>query len=204
MEEDIMRRWWLKALLTGLVIVLALAACGGGDDDGEDAGGNGGEAGDVTAPTATNVPPTVVYVPSPTPRPPAPRSNPVPEGEPYDFEAPFSVGEFVRQTVRGKTVSIQTGGQTASYQRGTSGALLTVYYFEDIQQAIDTVRFALEGGNVAEVIGEPYFTPNVSFGQARTRQNSFLAAWSNNNWCYLLTVNGTQEDLAAFLEVFPY
>ncbi len=188
-----MRRalWLGKA--AGLVLVLVLAACGGGDD-----GGNGDGA--ATAPPADTTPGRV----APTPRPPAPRLKLLPEGEPRDFEAPFSVGEFIRQSVRGQPTANRSGGQRATYRAGDRAVTLSVYHFERPEDALDAVRFALEGSTIDALLSDPYFSPTVAYGVARDRHGNHLAAWSQYGWYYLARVSGGPEDLAAFMEVFPY
>jgi len=189
-----MKRWTMIGLL---VVSLVLAACGGDDDGGD----NGGD----TAPSAPGNPTAAgTLAPTATTRPPAPRSKAEPEGEPYDFEAPFSVGSFTRESMQGRAVSAQTGGLQATYQSGDDTIVLTAYHLDDADQAVATVRFALEAGSIIDLLEPPYYGPAASFGVALDRHGGYLAAWSHNEWCFLATSNGSLDALNNFLEGFPF
>ena len=58
--------------------------------------------------TATSVAATVEFV--------GPRNKPLPQVDPFAFEAPLTAGEFRRQSVEGHTTSMQTGGQLVTYK----------------------------------------------------------------------------------------
>lgn len=191
------RHAWL-ALAMGVI----LAACGGGGD--EDGGGTPTGSGAVT-PAPSAVPGSGFVTDAPyTPRPPAPRSRALPEGDPYAFEAPFSVGTAVRQTLRGSPVSAQTGGQQATYLAGQDTLVLTVYFFEEVSQAMDTVRFALASDSLVQMVGQPYDGPTIVYGIAEDRRGGMLAAWNHEGWCFLVQTTGPLETLNPFLEAFPY
>lgn len=190
-----MKRW---IILAALVVSLVLTACGG---DGDDDGNGGGD-------TVPNTPgsPTAVRTlgPTATPRPPAPRSKAEPEGDPYDFEAPFSVGDFTRESMQGRAVSAQTGGLQATYRSGENTIVLTAYHLDGADQAVATVRFALESGSIIDLLEPPYYGPASSFGVGLDRHGGYLAAWSHNAWCFLATSNGSLDALNSFLEGFPF
>jgi hypothetical protein len=137
-------------------------------------------------------------------RAPAPRDKAVPSGAPYDFEAPFSVGTFVRQTMHGNVTSVQLGGLQATYAQGSDNAVLTVYYFSLPDQAVQTVQFALGQASMARAVGTPYYSPDVAFGVAQDRRGGYLAAWSHGGWCFLAQTTGSLDVLNAFLDAFPY
>jgi hypothetical protein len=184
-----MQRRVVRRLVGGVLLAilwLGLVACGGSKSSNTPVGGGQSSPGRVT------------------PRASAPRDRAVPSGDPYDFEAPFSVGTFVRQTTHGNVTSTQLGGLQATYQQGTDSAVLTVYHFDRPDQAIQTVQFALEQASIAQEIGTPYFSPNVAFGVAQDRRGGYLAAWSRDGWCYLLQITGSPDALNAFLDAFPY
>jgi hypothetical protein len=93
---------WVRGIVTGLLLIALLAGCGGDKHDQKDDNVPAQGQSDATrAPQAT----ATMRRPTVTPHAPAPRSMPTPEGDPYAFEAPFSAGNFVRQTLRGNAVS---------------------------------------------------------------------------------------------------
>lgn len=188
---------WLAVIL---VLAGLLAGCGGDDSS---SGGNGGSSGGDTAlaPTANSgvVFPTVVA--TATMRPPAPRARLLPEGDPILFEVPFSSGNYTRQILSGRPTATHAGGQRATYQAGDTTVALTVMYFADPAQAVEAVRYVLDGATITNVVGDPYFSPAVAFGVAQDRHGNQIAAWSQYNWYFLARSTG---NLDSFLEVFPY
>ncbi len=188
-----MTRW----IMIGLVVLsVALAACGGGDDGNK---GGGAATGAPSNPTSAGT-----LAPTATTRPPAPRSNPVPDVDPYAFEAPFSVGSFTRQSMQGNATSSQTGGLQATYQAGNDTIVLTVYRFDDAAQAEATVRFSLEAASIIDLLETPYYGPTASFGVGLDRHGGYLAAWGHYQWCFLATSNGSLDALNNFLDAFPF
>jgi hypothetical protein len=187
--EEGMRRRVARTLGGSLLLVilgLMLVACGSSQSGNTPAGG--GESSPARA----------------TPRAPAPRSKAVPSGDPYDFEAPFSIGTFVRQTMHGNVTSTQLGGLQATYAQGSDNAVLTVYYFTLPDQAVQTVQFALGQTSIARAVGTPYYSSDVAFGVAQDRRGGYLAAWSHGGWCFLAQTTGSLDALNAFLDAFPY
>ena len=183
----------LMVVLVLLVGMGVLAGCGG--DDG----------GDADAPPDTGVnEATLVPTPTFTPRAPAPRNKALPAGDPAAFEAPFSVAEYVRQTVQGRPDLPQQGGQVAAYRKDVIDVLVTVYRFEDIERALESVRFTLEGSTIEASVGEPFYGPTVAYGVARDRQGNHIAVWSNDEWFFLVRSSGSVDDLQNFLDFFPY
>jgi hypothetical protein len=188
-EEEGMQRQVLRALVVGGLLAtlwLGLVGCGGGKntDNSPTGGGSPVEQG--------------------TPRAPAPRSKAEPSGDPYEFEAPFSVGTFVRKSMHGNVTSTQLGGLQAIYARESDSAVLTVYHFDRPDQAVQTVQFALGQASMARPVGTPYYSPDVAFGVAQDRRSGYLAAWSHGDWCYLVQTTGSLDVLNAFLDSFPY
>ncbi len=193
-----MERW--ITIVGVLLLAVALAACGGAGQDGDDTDAT--PAGEPTG-TAT-ASPTRTPAPTSTLRPPAPRSLPVPEGDPQQFETPFSAGAFLRESLRGNAVSPQTGGQRATYMHPDGGKVeITVYRFQSLGEAQRTVEFTLGGNSIDTLIGEPYYAPAVSFGLAQDRQGSYLAAWSRDRWVYIARAPD-RALLDQFLAVYPY
>lgn len=195
-----MKRWMMVVSI--LLLVGLLAACGGGDQDASD-----------TAPDATNeasVPATPTQrrgtpLPTVTLRPAAPRSLPVPEGDPQQFEVPFSTGPFLRESLKGNPVSPQTGGQRGSYMHPGGGHVqITVYRFQSPNEAQRTVEFTLNGSGIDAVLGEPYYAPAVSFGLAQDQRGDYLAVWSNDEWVFIARTSGERALLDEFLAQFPY
>lgn len=206
-----MKRWLMVVI--AVLWVAALAACGGGDDGGN--GKNGGDAqttpaisdqgADPSGESTPAMPGSVTRVPpTNTPRPPAPRSLPAPEGDPVTFETPLSAGAFLRQRVSGSPVSTQTGGQQATYTRDGGTLVLRVYHFPTAQEAMRTVEFTLSASSIAEVLGEPHYAAAASFGVARDQHDGYLAAWSRNEWAFIARTSGDRAVLDDFLSVYPY
>ncbi len=163
-----------------------LAACGGGKD---------------ATPRHTAAPAASA---SPTAPPAAARNLPTPQVEPHQFEAPFAVGLFTRQRLFGKADAVQSGGQQAVYKSDDGTVVLNVYYFPTPEEAMRTVQFTLEAGSVEMLIGEPYFTPSVSFGAARDANGGYVVAWSQGRWAYIARTGDSARVLDEFLALFPY
>lgn len=185
-----MRRWMLL-LLTLITLAslmsLALAACGGDDD--------GGDTDDAPAAPADG---------GPANRPPEVRSRPLPEGDPYAFTAPFSVGNFVQRSTTGRVTATQTGGLQAIYSNDSQQAVLTVYHFPTIELAQETVRFTLSSATISRVVEQPTYTTRSSFAMAQDRYGGAVAVWSRLEWVFIVRTTGGIEPLNQFLEVFPY
>jgi len=215
-----MKRWWIIAVS---VMVLALAACGGGDD------GREATPASTTAPPIGGMPgsatPTPVRaVPGPTWTPDLPaaqataavlgvdatlltagRSKPAPEAAPEVFEAPFSVGQFVRQVVRGRATAPQDAGHMAIYQGGGDTVVLNVLYMPTAAEAVTTARYALEGSHPAmRPVFLPIYSLERSFGMAQDPQGGYLAAWPNGRWGFTARADKSSAALNAFLAFFPY
>jgi hypothetical protein len=192
---------WVRGIVIGLLLIALLAGCGGDKHDQKDDNVSvqgQGEATRAPQPTATMRKLTV------TPHAPAPRSMPTPEGDPYAFEAPFSAGAFVRQTLRGNAVSERGGGMQATYKREDDTVALTIYYFEQPEKAIETVRFVLEGSSVTRVVETPYYGPTVAYGIVQVRSGATMAAWSHYGWAFIAQGTGSTTVIADFLQVFPF
>lgn len=196
-----MKRWMRLVALAALLIV-ALTACGGGDDGDGDTPSQGGDT-PVAADSAPTVRPTPSG-PTPTPRSPALRANPTPVVDSQTFEAPFSVGSFVRQSLDGRADTAALGGQRAFYTVEGASALLTVMELESTERAIATVRSALEGGAFTRYITPPFYEETTAYGIGVTRDGYYLAIWSNRQWYYQVQVIGDEAQLNDFLELFPY
>ncbi len=171
-----------------LVVVGLLAACGGRADE---------------APSATSIFATTAATVSST-HAPAPRNLPVPQVEPHAFEAPFTVGVFVRQRMFGKPEAVQSGGQQTVYRADDGTVVLNVYYFPTAEEATRTVQFALEAGSVDLQIVEPYYAPSASFGAAQDANGGYVVAWSHDNWAYITRTVDSARVLDEFLALFPY
>jgi hypothetical protein len=184
-----MRKLVVVLALMGMAIILA--GCGDKKEKDNKAGGT---------PTVDGSTP----VPTQTVRPPAPRSRPLPDGEPYAFEAPFSVGNFVRQHMDGRAVSAPTGGLQATYYDGVSSVVLTVYRFDQPEEAVKTVEFTLDSGSAVQDMVPLYSGPAVAYGVVQERQGGYLAAWSHYEWCFLVSTSGSLDVLNVFLDSFPY
>jgi hypothetical protein len=186
--EERMQRQVVRSLVVGVLLAtlwLGLVGCGGSKSNNPPAGGG--------SPPKQGMP-----------RAPAPRSKAMPSGDPYEFEAPFSVGTFVRKSMHGNVTSTQLGGLQATYAQGNDSAVVTVYYFDRPDQATQTVQFALGQASMARPVGTPYYSPDVAFGVAQDRRSGYLAAWSHGDWCYLVQTTGSLDVLNAFLDSFPY
>lgn len=184
-----MRRW----LVGGILLVMVLVGCGGDKDKKEATGGNGGGPVSYTGVTATV-----------TPLPPAPRAKTLPSGDPNLFEAPFSVGQYVRQSIKGKPTAPAAGGQRATYRAGDTVAALTVYRFDEADQALAAVRTALTGSTIVQQVDKPFYGPAAAFGVAQDRFGGYVVAWSQYEWYFQVRMLGSLTDLNAFLEMFPY
>lgn len=146
--------------------------------------------------TATSVAATVEFV--------GPRNKPLPQVEPFAFEAPLTAGEFRRQSVTGHTTSMQTGGQQATYSDESGSVLLTIYYLETTTEALDTVRFALSSTSLTTFIDGPTYSSRWSFGAAQDHFGAYLAAWSHENWVFMARTTDNLGVLQSFLNSFPY
>jgi hypothetical protein len=192
MENKRMKRW---LVLWGLILALLITACGGdnnGDKDNNTGDGSGGAGGQ---PVATPVFPTRV---------PPPRTRPQPVGEPVDFEAPFSVGQFVRQTTQGRSTATRTGGLQAIYNQDQTSVSLNVYYFDTLEQAVETVKFALGSATIKQMVATPEYFSYASYGVAQDRHGAYIVAWSNEKWAFLVRTSGDLNTLNSFLDAFPY
>jgi hypothetical protein len=195
-----MKRGWV----IGALLIIALAACGGDDKSGQNGKTNNGGTALTQSVTRTPRPTATLRRPTPTPHAPAPRSLPVPEGDPYAFEAPFSAGSFVRQTMRGNVTSERTGGLQATYALDQFTVALTIYRLDQVEQAVDTVRFVLEGASVTKTIETPYYGPTVAYGMVQVRSGATMAAWSHYEWAFIAQTSGPADVLNEFLRAFPY
>ncbi len=192
-----MRRVIGRGWIGLLAAMMILAACGGKNNSGD------------TAP-AQNTPsagttPTYVYTgPTSTPRPPAPRNRELPEAAPYDFAPPFTIGAFVQQKTEGHATGLSTGGLQVTYLEKQDVVVLTVYYFDDPQQAINTVRGALENSSVARTVEAPYYLPPAAYGIVQDRQGGYLAAWSHYGWAFIVRTPTSLDALNNFMAAFQY
>lgn len=198
-----------RMILIAILFVFVLAGCG--DDDGEKATPSDSAGGD-SSPTAsldpdaspdspsasTAIPPTYTSVPGP------PREREEPEGDPYSFQAPFSVGNFVRQSLRGNVTSVQAGGQQVIYRHDDTTIVLTVYHFDQTPKATATVKDMLNAPTVVTQVGEIYESPVVTFGVVQDKHGTYLAAWNHYKWAFLVTGSGSLDALNVFLDDFPY
>jgi hypothetical protein len=192
---------WVRGIVTGLLLIALLAGCGGDKHDQKDDNVSAQGQSDTTrAPQAT----ATMRRPTVTPHAPAPRSMPTPEGDPYAFEAPFSAGNFVRQTLRGNAVSERGGGMQATYKREDDTVALTIYHFDQPEKAIETVRFVLEGSSVTHIVETPYYGPTVAYGIVQVRSGATMAAWSHYGWAFIAQGTGSTTVMADFLQVFPF
>ncbi len=182
-----MRYRWVKVFVGMWIAVGLLAACGG-DEEAQQ-----------PPDTATTAPTAAVTV-----RPPAPRDLPVPQVAPHEFEAPFTVGVFVRQRLLGKPDAIQTGGQQAVYRSDDGTVVLNVYYFPSAEEATRTVQFTLEAGSAELQVVEPYYAPAASFGVMQDANGDYVVAWSHDRWAYIVRTGDSARVLDQFLALFPY
>lgn len=183
-------------ILILVVLLILLAGCGGGDND-KDEDSSSGETPVVNTPESTPVPQTTFYAP-------APRSHALPDVKPYDFEAPFSVATFIRQSAQGRTTSPGNGGLQATYQQDQNSVVMTVYHFETADEAARTVQFTLQSGSMVRMVEPIYVGPAIVFGIAEDRHGGYLAAWSHESWCFLVATPNGLDVLNSFLESFPY
>jgi hypothetical protein len=186
---------WVRRIVIALLLIALLGGCGGKNKPDQKNNNTAGDTPRAPQPTATVRRPTVL---------PAPRSMPMPEGDPYTFEAPFSAGNFVRQTLRGNAVSERGGGMQATYKRDQDAVALTIYHFEQTQKAIDTVRFVLEGSSVTHIVETPYYGPTVAYGVVQVRNGATMAAWSHYGWVFIAQGTGSTTTITDFLHVFPF
>lgn len=187
----------------GLVLVLVMAACGGGDKNEADRAGSGSSAASVpaSAPTVTAVP-TYAADPVLFAR---GRTQPAPQVEAALFEAPFSVGEFVRRSVRGRASATDTAGQMAVYSNGTDVVVLNVLYFPSSAEAVQTVRYTLEESDpTLQPVEPPLYNNQRSFGVSRDRHGGLTAAWTNGPWTFVARADRSGDALNAFLAKFSY
>ena len=182
-----MRYRRVRVFLGTLMVVGLLAACG--------------RDGDAEQASSTS---NVALTPAGTLRPPAPRALPVPQVAPHEFEAPFTVGVFVRQRMFGKPDATQTGGQRAIYRSDDGTVVLNVYYFPSAEEATRTVQFTLEAGSAELQIVEPYYAPDASFGAMQDANGDYVVAWSHDNWAYIVRTGDSARVLDQFLALFPY
>ena len=195
-------RWRFITLLVFTFVAMTLVGCGG--DDGEKtSGGEPGTNSDPTAPTGT-LDTSTLLPPTHTPLPPPPRERLEPEGDPYNFEPPFSVGDFVRQTLRGNATAVQAGGQQATYRNDSETIVLKIYHFNRTADAIATVEDTLNASNIVAEVGESYISPAVTFGVVQDKHGAYLAAWSNYHWAFMITAPDSLDALNVFLESFAY
>jgi len=181
-----MVRWgWLVGIV---IVVIALAGCGS-DGDGTPSGGAASAGGEDSAETE---------------RLPAPRERPLPSGDPFSFEAPFSAGEFVRRSMNGHATAAQTGGLQATYTQGDRQIVLTAYHFDTPDEAAHLVAHTLASAALRDVLSTPEAGAGAAFGAAQDRHGGYLAVWSRAEWAFLARTTGDLETLNAFLDVFPY
>jgi hypothetical protein len=181
-----MARWgWLVGVA---ILVIALAGCGS-DEEGTPSGG-GPPAGEAAGAGAGPVP--------------QPRERPLPSGDPFTFEAPFSAGEFVRRSMNGQATAVQTGGLRATYTQGDRQIVLSAYHFDTPADAANLVAYTLDSAALRSVLGTPEIGGRTAFGAAQDRHGGYLAVWSREEWAFLARTTGDLEALNAFLDVFPY
>jgi hypothetical protein len=192
----------IRKIAIGLLLITLVAGCGGKNkQDQKDT--NTPVPGPSATPRAPQ-PTATIRRPTVTPHAPAPRSLPTPEGDPYAFEAPFSAGNFVRQTMRGNAVSERVGGLQTTYKRDQDIVALTIYHFEQPEKAIETVRFALDGSSVTHIVETPYYGPTVAYGVVQVRSGAIMAAWSHYGWAFIAQGTGSASVISDFLQVFPF
>jgi hypothetical protein len=213
-ESNVKNRWWSITVLSTALLMIMLVGCGGDDDGDSPSGGDatstagpiaavGGPEADATGsvqspPSPTPIPPTH------TPVPPPPRERLLPEGEPYAFEPPFSVGDFVRQTLRGNATATRAGGQQATYRRDTETIVVQVYRFDLTSEAMATVESALNASTIVAQVEEPYSSPAVTFGLVQDQHGAYLAAWNHYQWVFLVSTPESLDVMNGFLNDFPY
>ena len=188
-------RWWVIWLV---VSVLLLAGCGDSEDDGAT---DAADAPTNAAQATSAIQPTVL--PSLTPRDPAPRSRATPPGDPAAFEAPLSVGSFVRKDAAGQVTASSTGGLQASYLDGDRMVQLTMFRLNSPELALEKVQNQLGSNSVMRLVETPFLTTAIAYGTAEMRQG-YLIAWSHYEWVYFAYTSGSLEDVQAFMEAFPY
>jgi hypothetical protein len=202
-----MGRSVLRCMIGGLGLLLVLTACAGKSSSNNTTGQNGGpvtQNGVVSqAGGGDGSSPRIYTGPTATPRPSAPRNRTVPDGDPALFEAPFNVGQFIRQTAQGRTVGTETGGVQATYTHNADTIVLTVYYFDDPAQAINTVQYVLENKNVTPVTELFSLTP-ISYGIVQDQRGGYLAAWSHYGWAFIVRTPAALDTLNGFLDAFPF
>jgi hypothetical protein len=213
-ERNVNRRWWSIALLSIALPLFLLVGCGGGDDGDSPSGGetaspegpiSGSNTPEVNATASVESPPSPTPVPPTyTPVPPPPRERLLPEGEPYAFEPPFSVGDFVRQTLRGNATATGAGGQLATYRRDTETIVVQVYRFDLTSGAIATVESVLNASTIVAQVGESYSSPAVTFGLVEDQHGAYLAAWNHYQWVFLVSTPDSLDVMNGFLRDFPY
>jgi hypothetical protein len=185
-------------LVMGALLAVSMLLGGCGDDgDSDGANGDAPPAATQAAPGSGTVDESVQAS-----RPAEIRDRDAPPAEPREFEAPFSVGTYMRQSVTGQPAAPQMGGQQVVYQSGQVGVLLTAMHFDRTQEAVDSVRFALGSHNIVEYITRPYYDTDQAFGMVRDR-TGYLAVWSQGRWFFMARCSDL-GDLESFLDAFPY
>ncbi len=114
------------------------------------------------------------------------------------------MGAFVQQQVRGHATGLATGGLQATYLAQQDTLVLTVYYVDDPEQAINAVRGALESSSIARVVETPHYLSPAAYGIVQDRQGSYLAAWSHYGWVFIVRTPTSLDALKRFMETFPY
>jgi hypothetical protein len=104
----------------------------------------------------------------------------------------------------GNPAGTQTGGLQAAYTGDNGGAVLTVYHFSTPEQAVESVRFALESSSIVEQVDKPFYDPVVAYGLVRDRHGAYLAVWSHYEWFFMVRTTGDLDALNTFMETFPY
>jgi hypothetical protein len=175
------------ALISLLLVALLVTACGK-DDKKKDNSNNTDEESSATVAVSQS-----------------PRGRGAPQADdPYLFEAPISVGEFVRDGMRGNPTAAQSGGLEATYRQGDNEVVLTMYYFDHTTEASDTARYILQSSTITSIIGEPYYSGMAVYGVAQDRYGSYIAVWSFDKWAYMARTTSGQDTLDAFMQEFPY
>jgi hypothetical protein len=176
-----------------LIVMLIGTGCGGDKKDTKNA---------KNTPSAiANGSVQITYAPRPT----LVRDRPTPPGEPTTFEAPFSAGEFVRESMTGNPTLASAGGIEAIYTSNSKAVRLNAYYFGSSDEAIENARLALESAAVAQVITPPdYNSKQMVLGMAQDSKGGYLAVWTHDRWLFLARTTSDLNTLKAFLDVFPY
>ncbi|HEX3050917.1 MAG TPA: hypothetical protein VHP83_09705 [Aggregatilineaceae bacterium] len=176
-----------KILLIGTLLIILLAACGGKEEK-SDKPANGGT------------------VATPVIRATSARGKPEPSGDPFEFEAPITVGNFNRESESGNVTTAQMGGVQATYGTANGEAVVVnTYHFETFDQAVENLRWMLDAPAVQTILTQPnYEAHTVVLGVAQDRQGGHMAVWVHYEWLFVVRTPGSLEVLQAFLEAFPY